>query len=101
MKTQYKYEFYLGTDISGTDIVTDEMFDTFLVENVQPYFKGFSVSEITGYWKGLKETTKVLIIIDSLIEMSIVNRIGNAYKNTFKQESVLVTKQHLEFIEFI
>ena len=98
MKTQYKYEFYLGTDISGTDIVTDEMFNDFLIENVQPVFDGFTILESIGYWKGTTETTKVLIIIDSELTETIVNKIRDTYKNTFKQESVFVTKHSVEVI---
>jgi|GEM_PF-5205431 hypothetical protein len=98
MKTQYKYEFYFGTDIENTSVVTDEMFDNFLTETVRPWFKAFSILTLDGEWDGIKETTKVLIIIDSELTETIVNKIRDTYKNTFKQESVLVTKHSINII---
>tara|TARA_R100000789_G_scaffold74858_2_gene70468 strand:+ start:293 stop:589 length:297 start_codon:yes stop_codon:yes gene_type:complete len=98
MKTQYKYEFYFGTDIENTSVVTDEMFDNFLAKNVRPHFKGFSILTLNGEWNGIKETTKVLIIIDSELTETIVNKIRDTYKNTFKQESVFVTKHSINII---
>ena len=45
---------YFGTDIKNKAVVSDKQFNNFLDTELANEIEGFSVSEITGYWKGTK-----------------------------------------------
>jgi len=63
-------------------------------EVISSKFDGFSLAEITGYWKGTEEkTAKVEIIIEDSQELKIVS-LCKELKTELSQESILV-----EFLE--
>jgi len=57
-----KFTAYFGTDIAGSGTVTQDYIDNFILQQFVPRFQGFSVSEIIGYWEGIKERTITISI---------------------------------------
>ena len=95
---------YFGTDIENETVVSDKQFDEFLDVELADKVDGFSVSEITGYWKGTKEKTKIVSIFHEEEDYNLIrllHKIALNYKDKFKQESVLIVKQKLESVDFI
>tara|TARA_R100000234_G_scaffold107851_2_gene79077 strand:- start:781 stop:1086 length:306 start_codon:yes stop_codon:yes gene_type:complete len=95
---------YFGTDIKNKAVVSDKQFNNFLDTELANEIEGFSVSEITGYWKGTKEKTKVVSILhekNDINYINVVNKIALKYKTKFKQESVLITRQEPNSVDFI
>jgi hypothetical protein len=95
---------YFGTDIKNETVVSDKQFDKFLDVELADKVDGFSVSEITGYWKGTKEKTKIVSILHPKEDINFIhlsNKIALNYKNKFQQESVLITRQKPESVDFI
>jgi len=94
---------YFGTDIKNESVVSDKEFDEFLDVELSKKINGFSVSEITGYWHGTKEKTKVVSVFheDEDFFNHLFHKIALTYSNKFQQESVLIVKQKPESVDFI
>jgi tRNA(Glu) U13 pseudouridine synthase TruD len=95
---------YFGTDIKNKSVVSDKQFNSFLDTELANEVEGFSVSEITGYWKGTKEKTKVVSILhekNDVNYINVVNKVALKYKTKFEQDSVLITRQEPNSVDFI
>ena len=95
---------YFGTDIKNKSVVPDKQFNSFLDTELANEVEGFSVSEITGYWKGTKEKTKVVSILhekNDINYINVVNKVALKYKTKFEQDSVLITRQEPNSVDFI
>ena len=87
-----EYRLYLGRNIAGClQGVTQKQFETFLEFEVVPRFPSFSLSSIRGYWRGKHELTSVLqVITEKHRAFEDLKRIGENYRMSFSQESVLL-----------
>lgn len=89
-------DYYLGASVPTGGIVTDRAFLQFLDTYVVCRFKGFTVTEGLGYWKGQNELVRVLSILHNGLDPDGIDRIGEAYRNVFAQTSVLIVKRAVE-----
>jgi len=81
---------YFGTTAGGRDPIQMDEFYSFLETSVTPQFPGFTLSHVTGYWKGEAENCRVLTILaedDDSFRQSI-RIIAEHYKSRFNQEAV-------------
>ncbi len=92
-----RYELYMGqTYQDGKKRISTKRFQTFLSKEVTPKFSdGYTVFDAQGFWGGkggftYSERSKVLMVVseDKDAEQR-VDAIAKAYKDEFKQESVL------------
>ncbi|MFW5499900.1 MULTISPECIES: DUF3574 domain-containing protein [unclassified Maridesulfovibrio] len=91
-----RYELYMGQSYGeGKQRVTAKEWQGFLNTEVSPKFKdGYTVYDAYGFWSGkmftYSERSKVLMIVseDKDAEQR-VDEIAKAYKDEFKQDSVL------------
>ena len=89
VNTTYTVAFGLFTP-DGNVILEDE-FSQFLVDEVCPLLESFSVREELGFWCGEPEPCKVLTFITDDDEDALaIWSIATAYKDRFNQEAVLV-----------
>ncbi len=89
------YQLYFGRSIDlGHKLMTrvsDREMNGFIEEIIVPVFDSFSVSQLQGYWKGVKEDiTLITIISDDLDDACLIYDIGTKYKELFCQEAVLI-----------
>ncbi|WP_320174391.1 DUF3574 domain-containing protein [Maridesulfovibrio sp.] len=91
-----RYELYMGQSYGeGKQWVTAKQWQGFLKSEVTPKFKdGYTVYDVNGFWAGkmftYSERSKVIMIVseDKDAEQR-VDEIAKAYKDEFKQDSVL------------
>ncbi|WP_319778373.1 DUF3574 domain-containing protein [Maridesulfovibrio sp.] len=92
-----RYELYMGQSYQdGKKRISSKQFQTFLSNEVTPEFRdGYTIYDAQGFWGGksgftYSERCKVLMIVspDKDAEQR-VDAIAKAYKDKFKQESVL------------
>lgn len=92
-------ELFFGRNIDGRHGVTEARFARFLAKEVAPRFPdGFTVLDGRGHWRGpargtpAPERSKVVLIVAPDDEQSRegVAAIVKAYKDRFRQQSVLV-----------
>jgi len=92
-----RYELYMGQSYQdGQRLVSGEQFQDFLRKQVTPKFSdGYTVLDAQGFWGGKKgltysERSKVLMIVSPAKDAGQrVDEIAKAYKDEFKQDSVL------------
>lgn len=92
-----RYEVCLGlTRNNGQIEITEEEFNTFLIQEVMPRFnEGFTIYDTQGFWKGgdrgYTERSKVFMVVapTTLENREKITAIMKAYKEQFEQESVL------------
>lgn len=93
-------EMYFGRNIGGRVGVSDAAFAKFTAREITPRFpQGLTVVDGRGQWRDtengrvLREPSKVVLITftDSPDARANLGAIANAYKQTFRQQSVLTT----------
>jgi hypothetical protein len=85
-------------------IVSEREWELFLAEHVTPRFPdGLTVFEASGQWRGRssrleQEPARVVEIIhdDSATARSFINQIVTVYKARHQQQSVMVTRAHID-----
>jgi Protein of unknown function (DUF3574) len=90
-------ELYFGRGLGGDAVVSEEAFQSFLAEQVTPFFpEGLSVVDVAGQFRDdegtiVREPTKLLILLvpDAAEVVPDVETIVAAYKERFDQQSVL------------
>ena len=93
---------YFGTDIQGYDKVTDEAWEAFKVDYIDPEFDCYSVETVMGRWQGTDEKTFVLSILVTTGSNEVyltghkLAEIIETYKDGFDQECVLVTHTEIK-----
>lgn len=102
LKAMAQVDLYFGRGIPGGGEVSDAQWRQFLDEVVTPRFPdGLSVLDIAGQWKSTRtgtiarERAKRLTIIvpDAATAATNVEAVKAAYKQRFRQESVLQAEQ--------
>ena len=83
-------KLYLGLSRKDDPEVTRQQLRDFFCIHVSPRFDGFTIQDVTGYWKGEYEDTVVLIFIHDNRDIDI-DKIAEAYCILFDQECVLRT----------
>jgi hypothetical protein len=91
-----RYELYFGQSAEGGKVqISEQQWDDFLTTEISPVFSnGFTVYDASGFWNEngstYAEKSKVLMVVtpDSDADDKI-NGIAKAYKDKFKQDSVL------------
>ena len=100
MDKQIVYRIYCGKRIGKSDVkVLHTDFIRFIYDVVVPIFDGFTLFDVNGYWDDTREPTTIIEIIVTNYhhrDYQHIQRIAKRYKETFKQEAVLVTQQPIE-----
>jgi len=97
---QTQFQLFLGRNIPDAGKITDEMMSDFIKSEVSTRFDGFTVTDGTGFWKGEQE--KVAIITFVTADGSTkVQEIADSFKESFRQDSVLMTETQLPVCQFI
>ena len=100
MKQTTQFQLFLGRNIPDAGSITTEMMNDFINDEVSTRFDGFTVTDGTGFWKGERE--KVAIITFVTADGSTkVQEIADSFKESFRQDSVLMTEQPLPVCQFI
>ena len=82
------YQLFCGRDIPNGGVVTDEMFNSFIKDELDTVFDGYTISNVLGMWKGQPEVTNCISICTD--RYNDVLAIANAYKQLFEQDSVAI-----------
>jgi hypothetical protein len=101
--TCYTLSFGLFRQIEDGPItpITEDEWNLFVIQEVCPLFKNFSVREELGFWKGEPEPIKVVSYITSRInDVMSVYGLAQTYKQMFGQETVLINS-YTTFAEFV
>lgn len=90
--TATTYQIVLGRGISILDRKVSNLdLNKFIEQEVLPRFKSFTITECFSYWQGIKEDVCVITIISEDYSDGIsINKIAEAYKKKFYQDTVLV-----------
>ncbi len=95
-------QLFFGQNIGGKPGVSDADFRRFTDEELTPRFpQGLTVLDGGGQWKGpdqklIREASKVVVLVlprRGLGEGLKLNAVRDAYKQRFKQDSVLIVTQ--------
>lgn len=95
-------QLFFGQNIGGKPGVTDAEFHKFVDEELTPRFpQGLTVLDGGGQWKGadqrlIRESSKVVVLVLPRHSLAVgfkLNEVREAYKQRFKQDSVLVVTQ--------
>jgi hypothetical protein len=91
MTANTTYNIHLGLFVPGSEPVSEDDWNLFLVEEVCPLFQSFSIRDELGFWRGQPEPVRVITIISDDHEDAIsVFGIAKTYCERFDQENVLV-----------
>ena len=82
------YQLFCGRDIPSGGVVTDDMFNSFIKDELDTLFDGYTISNVLGMWKGVPEITNCISICTD--EYNKVLAVANAYKQLFAQDSVAI-----------
>ena len=82
------YQLFCGRDIPDGGVVTDDMFNSFIKNELDTLFDGYTISNVLGMWKGVPEITNCISICTD--EYNKVLAVANAYKQLFAQDSVAI-----------
>ena len=82
------YQLFCGRDIPNGGVVTDDMFNSFIKDELDTLFDGYTISNVLGMWKGVPEITNCISICTD--EYNKVLAVANAYKQLFSQDSVAI-----------
>src|SRR5690348_7516597 len=95
-------QLFFGQNIGGKPGVTDAEFRKFVDDELTPRFpQGLTVLDGGGQWKGpdqklIREAAKVVVLVlppRSLASGFKLNEVREAYKQRFRQDSVLIVTQ--------
>jgi hypothetical protein len=95
-------QLFFGQNIGGRPGVTEAEFRRFVDEELTPRFpQGLTVLDGGGQWKGpdqklIRESSKVVVLVlpkHGLAAGFKLNEVRDAYKQRFRQDSVLVVTQ--------
>jgi hypothetical protein len=95
-------QLFFGQNIGGKPGVTDLDFRKFVDEELTPRFpQGLTVLDGGGQWKGpdqklIRESAKVVVLVlppRSLATGFKLNEVREAYKQRFRQDSVMIVTQ--------
>ena len=95
-------QLFFGQNIGGKPGVTDTEFRKFVDDELTPRFpQGLTVLDGGGQWKGpdqklIRESSKVVVLVLPLYSLAAgfkLNEVRDAYKQRFKQDSVLLVTQ--------
>ncbi len=95
-------QLFFGQNIGGKPGVTDAEFRKFVDEELTPRFpQGLTVLDGGGQWKGpdqklIREASKVVVLVlpqRALTTGLKLNAVRDAYKQRFRQDSVLIVTQ--------
>ena len=98
--TQTQFQLFLGRNIPDAGQVTPEMMNDFINDEVSPRFDGFTITEGTGFWKGQQEKVTIITFITADGKTK-VHQIADAFKTSFRQDSVLMTEQQLPVCQLV
>ncbi len=82
------YQLFCGRDIPTGGVVTDEMFNSFIKDELDTLFDGYTISNVLGMWKGVPEITNCISICTD--RQDDVLKVAAAYKQLFAQDSVAI-----------
>ncbi|CAB3996436.1 Hypothetical predicted protein [Paramuricea clavata] len=86
-----------GSKILQTDI------DVFVQNVVMKQIVAFKIVETTGVWKGQKEDSFDIVVLDKNFEkmQEIMKEICSQYTNMFYQDAVMLVYEKVDAVEFI
>ena len=90
-----KYKLYVGSN-NETKILELELIKGVL----NTFFEGYSLSIISGVWKGLSEQTAIIEILSENIDDKI-KIVASQLKELLHQEAILISKEPIISAEFI
>ena len=99
-KTTTQFQLFLGRNIPDAGKVTQEMMNDFIADEVATRFDGFIVTEGTGFWKGKQEKVAIITFITA-DGSTKVQEIADSFKESFRQDSVLMTETQLPVCQLI
>ena len=98
-------ELYFGASIPGDGEVSNQAWELFVEEEIAPRFPdGFTILEAEGRWRhadgsNAEERTRIFVIVraatDERAEQAVA-AVAEAYKQRFRQESVLRVTDRVE-----
>jgi hypothetical protein len=89
----FKYTLYLGTTSKEKDFSEDIELAFMNNELGFEALDGYTLYSGIGYYQGTKEKCHVLTHFGHLTSEDIIKKICIAYKDKFKQESILMTRE--------
>ena len=100
MKQTTQFQLFLGRNIPDAGKVTNEMMNDFINDEVSTRFDGFTVTDGKGFWKGEQEKVTIITFITADGQTK-VQEIADSFKESFRQDSVLMTEQPLPVCQFV
>jgi hypothetical protein len=95
------YTLHFGLFNQDLSLITEDEWNLFLVEEVCPLLKNFSIREELGFWKGEPEPIKVMsYITDRFDDGVLIYGLAKTYKQRFGQETVLINS-YTTYPEFV
>lgn len=85
---QQSTTLYFGTGRTGAAPVSAEEWNAFVADSIAPVFPGFTQWDAQGHWKGVAETTHVVVIVHEPGKDAAIKQIIEEYKRRFAQEAV-------------
>ena len=98
MKQMVEYKIYFGRNIGQDRQVSREAFGQFQLTKITPRFAGYTVLDGIGIWQDTQENMFLVVILADADEVSKIEEICQEYKELYKQECVLYTKQTVESV---
>lgn len=90
MNETQEWRLYMGANIPGGGVVTDEDFERFVRFEVDTRLDGYTLyADARGAWKGEQERVRILLSIGG--DGLKVQAVARAYAKAFGQECVMLT----------
>ena len=97
-EVQEQDTLYFGTNRPNAAAVSDVEWREFVDQVIVPAFPGFTEMQGTGYWKGEREASHIIVVVhhQSGEDNGKIQHVIDEYKHRFQQEAVFWTKASVD-----
>lgn len=88
----YRLRLFFGLSKPNGGTVSDAEWEDFQHNTLGGAFDGFNVVDSVGYYKGERETSKIVTLILSAEDIDKAKTVASVYAKSFNQESVMLVK---------
>ena len=97
----YQVRLFFGLSLPEGGGVSLQEWEEFEKEELSGAFEGFNVVDATGYYEGVPERSKVVLLIVEEEQLPAVEELARRYARRFNQDSVMLVKTEVEEWRFV
>ena len=81
----YKINYFIGSNNDTKELELEKALSI-----LSSYYEGMSVSEIVGYWQGVREKTAQVSIVCERVDYTTIKNVCKKLNNDLNQQAIMV-----------